>query len=118
MPPTEFEQSSLPVRVVAPSVSTRTLVSVGVLGLFVIPCALVVMFNSYVAPDDAAYLRMAFAVVAAQTISIVTAFALVVLTFRSTFRRQLVAAIIVLCVISSAASSFQREGERLIQVLG
>ena len=38
-----------------------------VLGVLLIPMALVMIFNSYTAPDAAAYIRMAFAQVAGAT---------------------------------------------------
>ena len=43
-----------------------------VLGVLVIPMALVMIFNSYTAPDAGAYIRMAFAQVAGATIAIIT----------------------------------------------
>ncbi|PWC08108.1 hypothetical protein DF223_01770 [Mycetocola zhujimingii] len=46
------------------------------LGVVVVPLALVVTFNSYSAPGPDAYVRMAFAQVAGSTIAIVTVLAL------------------------------------------
>ncbi|HKP08732.1 MAG TPA: hypothetical protein VJU58_15895 [Microbacterium sp.] len=43
-----------------------------VVGVLLVPMALVVIFNSYSAPDAAAYVRMAFAQVAGATIGIIT----------------------------------------------
>lgn len=43
-----------------------------VAGVLVIPALLAILANSYSAPDAAAYVRMAFATVAGQTIAIVT----------------------------------------------
>ena len=43
-----------------------------VIGVLLIPLAMVLVFNSYAAPDAAAYVRMAFAQVAGATIGIIT----------------------------------------------
>ena len=43
-----------------------------VVGVLIVPMALVMIFNSYSAPDGAAYVRMAFAQVAGATIAIIT----------------------------------------------
>lgn len=47
-------------------------------GVVLIPIALGLIFNSWAAPDDEAYIRMAFAQVAGATVAIITSVALVV----------------------------------------
>jgi hypothetical protein len=49
-----------------------------VTGIFVVPLSLALLANSYSAPDAAAYVRMAFANVAGQTVAIVTVAGLLV----------------------------------------
>ena len=49
-----------------------------VMGVMVVPIAIGLAFNSYAAPDAAAYVRMAFATVAGSTIAIVTVIGLVI----------------------------------------
>jgi len=49
-----------------------------VVGVFLVPVALMFAFNSWTAPDAAAYVRMAFAQVAGATIAIGTVVGLVV----------------------------------------
>lgn len=49
-----------------------------VLGVVIVPVSLVVIFNSYTAPDADAYVRMAFAQVAGATIAIGTVLGLAV----------------------------------------
>ncbi len=57
-------------------------------GHLVIPFALAIGFNSYGPPDDAAYVRMAFATVAGCTIGILSSVVAVVVTFRHAQRRM------------------------------
>ncbi len=51
-------------------------------GHLLIPITLAIAFNSYGRPDDAAFVRMAFATVAGCTIGILSSVVAVVVTFR------------------------------------
>ncbi len=51
-------------------------------GHLLIPLALAIAFNSYGPPDDAAFVRMAFATVAGCTVGILSSVVAVVVTFR------------------------------------
>lgn len=97
----------------APRTRLRGISSVAilVLGVVVVPVSLVVIFNSYTAPDADAYVRMAFAQVAGATIAIGTVVGLVVqrIARRSPIRETawfgLIAVVVTAWQISSLASA-------------
>ncbi|WP_161886226.1 hypothetical protein [Marisediminicola antarctica] len=77
------------------------------LGVLVVPMALVLIFNSYSAPDAAAYVRMAFAQVAGSTIAIVTVAGLVL---HRVVRRSAPSEIAWLALIAVVIGSWQLAG--------
>jgi uncharacterized membrane protein YgdD (TMEM256/DUF423 family) len=93
---------------------------IGIAGVVVVPFILVVAFNSWTAPDDADYIRMAFAQVAGQTIAITTMVGLII---ASRFRRRTGAAtgwllVLAALVISGSLSAMSRSAEHLLQMIG
>ncbi|GAA2074413.1 hypothetical protein [Microbacterium hatanonis] len=91
-----------------------------VLGVMVIPLALVAVFNSYDAPDAAAYVRMAFAQVAGATIAIGTVAGLVVqrIIRRSSAGDVAWFAFIALVVTAWQVSNLSRTADFLLTGLG
>lgn len=87
-------------------------------GVVLIPFALGLIFNSYHTVTEESAVRQAFALVAGQTIAMLTAHAVVVVTAMERRWRELpLFVVIALAVISSAVSSLTRTGERLVQLL-
>lgn len=88
-------------------------------GVLVVPLALAVAFNSWAAPDDAAYIRMAFATVAGQTISILAAAGLLIVSIaRKQRNATLVLAVVTVIVIVYAAAGLMATAERLADTIG
>lgn len=90
-----------------------------VLGVLVVPILLVVLTNSYAAPDAEAYVRMAFAAVAAHVIAICTAFGVFIV---SIVRRARVGSIVTFAIILAVVASLGLNGiaiqaEQLLRVL-
>jgi hypothetical protein len=85
-------------------------------GVILAPLLLGVVFNSYSAPDAAAYVRMAFASVAAIVIGIVTVLALLIdrIAHRAPRSEIVTFAVIALVVILWDAQSLGQVSERLI----
>ncbi len=75
-------------------------------GYAVAPIVLVIAFNSYSAPDDAAYVRMAFASVAGATIGLLSSAVAVIYTFRHSRAR----AVRLLMCLASAFLAWQATG--------
>lgn len=75
-----------------------------VTGTVLIPAALVAIFNSWDAPDAAAYVRMAFAQVAGASIAIVTVAALVA---QRIVRRRKLSDILTFALIAVVVTAFQ-----------
>ena len=91
-----------------------------VLGVMVIPLALVAIFNSYDAPDAAAYVRMAFAQVAGATIAIGTVVGLVAqrIIRRSSTGEVAWFAFIALIITAWQVSNLSRTADFLLTGLG
>jgi xanthine/uracil permease len=91
-----------------------------VLGVVLVPMALVVIFNSHSAPDADAYVRMAFAQVAGATIAITTVFGLLVhrIVRRSPISTIAWFAFIALVVGSWQIASINRSADFLLTGLG
>jgi len=92
-----------------------------VLGILVVPVLLVVATSSYgVAPDDDAWVRMAFGVVAGQTIAIVTVVGALVtaLIRRNRIGSIALFAIVAAVVTSLALSTISSQAAQLVRVLG
>lgn len=89
-------------------------------GVVLVPLALVVTFNSYSAPDHDAYIRMAFAQVAGATIAIVTVLGLVLhrIVSRSPVGTIVWFALIAIAVISFQISQLARIASFLLTGLG
>ncbi|MDP3949585.1 hypothetical protein [Microbacterium sp.] len=90
-----------------------------VLGILVVPTLLVVLSNSYAAPDDEAYIRMAFAAVAAHVVAICTALSVLII---SIVRRAGVGSIVTFAIILAVVTSLGLNGiasqsEQLVRVL-
>jgi len=62
----------------APLVPDWRVTAIFVTGVILVPVLLSILSNSWSAPDDAAYIRMAFATVAGQTIAVITVVALLI----------------------------------------
>ena len=93
---------------------------IGISGVVVVPFILVVAFNSWTSPDDADYIRMAFAQVAGQTIAITTKIGLII---ASRFRSRTSAAtgwlfLLSALVICGSLSAMSRSAEHLLQMVG
>ena len=87
-------------------------------GVVLIPFALGLIFNSYHTVTEESAVRQAFALVAGQTIAMLTAIAVVVVTaVKRRWRELPLFVVIALAVISSAVSSLTRTGEQLVQLL-
>ncbi|MFJ4037182.1 hypothetical protein ACIPVB_03785 [Microbacterium sp. NPDC090007] len=87
-------------------------------GVILIPFALGLIFTSYNTVTEESALRQAFAGVAGQTIAMLTAIAVVVMTALERRWRELpLFVVIAVAVISSAVSSLTRTGEQLVQLL-
>ncbi|WP_270351993.1 hypothetical protein [Microbacterium testaceum] len=87
-------------------------------GVVLIPFALALIFTSYHTVTEESAVRQTFALVAGQTIAILTAIAVVVVTAVERRWRELpLFVLIALAVISSAVSSLTRTGEQLLQLL-
>ncbi|WP_232499292.1 hypothetical protein [Agromyces humatus] len=94
-----------------------TWIAVG--GVIVVPVLLAFAFNSYTAPDDAAFIRMAFAQVAGNTIAIATMLTLVILSVAS--RTKAATSTLVLSaaiVILVSAGSLSNAADTLLQRIG
>ncbi|GAA1940950.1 hypothetical protein [Agromyces allii] len=90
-----------------------------VVGVVVVPLALGLAFNSYAAPDDAAFVRMAFAQVAGSTIAIVTMLALVALSLiRRTRAATPVLIVAALLVIQYSVVVLSMASDLLLQRIG
>jgi hypothetical protein len=77
-----------------------------VLGVLVVPLALTFSFNSWEAPDAAAYVRMAFASVAGSTIAIATVWGLLIRDIvHRNGRAQIATALIIALFVSYLAVS-------------
>ena len=90
-----------------------------VLGILVVPTFLVALSNSYAAPDAEAYVRMAFAAVAAHVIGICTASAVLII---SIVRRAGVGSIVTFAIILAVVASLGLNGiaiqsDQLLRVL-
>ncbi|WP_345752874.1 hypothetical protein [Microbacterium rhizophilus] len=90
-----------------------------VLGVFFVPMAIAFALNSWDAPDAEAYVRMAFATVAGQTIAIATVLGLLVsrIIARADVATISTFAIIALVVTGLALSSIGSAGTQLLQRL-
>lgn len=89
-----------------------------IFGAIVIPFALSAIFNSYGPLTEETALRMAFAGVAGQTIAILSAVAIVVMTIRRRLLVQLpVVALIAALVIATAVGAMTTQGTLLVQRL-
>ncbi|PVE75378.1 hypothetical protein [Microbacterium testaceum] len=87
-------------------------------GVVLIPFALALIFTSYHTVTEESAVRQAFALAAGQTIAILTAIAVVVVTAVERRWRELpLFVVIAVAVISSAVSSLTRTGEQLVQLL-
>jgi Co/Zn/Cd efflux system component len=87
-------------------------------GAVLIPLVLALIFTSYHTVTEESAVRQAFALVAGQTIAMLTAIAVVVVTAVERRWRELpLFVVIALAVISSAVSSLTRTGEQLLQLL-
>lgn len=91
-----------------------------VLGVVVVPISLVVIFNSYTAPDAEAYVRMAFAQVAGATIAIGTVLGLVIqrIARRSPIRDTAWFGLIAVVVTAWQISNLARTADFLLTGLG
>lgn len=69
-------------------------------GVLVVPLVLTLAFNSWSAPDDAAFVRMAFAQVASGTIAVATMLALVVVSLVKHTKNATPVLIVVAVIIS------------------
>lgn len=87
-----------------------------VVGVVVVPLLLVVLTTSYDAPDDLAYVRMAFAQVAGATIAIGTAAGLVVqrIVRRSPLRDIVWSAVITVVITAWQLSTMSHAAETLL----
>ncbi|MGX1696497.1 hypothetical protein ACWIBQ_14035 [Microbacterium keratanolyticum] len=89
-----------------------------IIGAILIPFALSAIFNSYGPLTEETALRMAFAGVAGQTIAILSAVAIVVMTIRRRLFVQLpVMAVIAALVIAAAVGTMTTQGTLLVQRL-
>ncbi|MCP2030330.1 hypothetical protein L1277_000394 [Okibacterium sp. HSC-33S16] len=90
-----------------------------IMGVIAIPALLALLFNSFSAPDDAAFVRMAFAAVAGQTIAIVTVVGLFVsrIVTRSRPSEIITYAAIAVAVIVGAVSIIAGASDVLLQRL-
>lgn len=89
-----------------------------IIGAILIPFALSAIFNSYSPLTEETALRMAFAGVAGQTIAILSAVAIVVMTIRRRLFVQLpVMAVIAALVIAAAVGTMTTQGTLLVQRL-
>lgn len=91
-----------------------------VLGVVVVPFSLLVIFNSYTAPNADAYVRMAFAQVAGATIAIGTVVGLVVqrIARRSPIRDTAWFGLIAVVVTAWQISNLTRTADFLLTGLG
>ncbi|MFF2276801.1 hypothetical protein [Agromyces sp. NPDC058126] len=91
---------------------------IGVVGILIVPGAIVLAFNSWSAPDDAAYVRMAFALVAAYTVAVITALGLVALSLvRRTRRATPMLIALAVIVMTFAVGGLNLAAESLLRVL-
>lgn len=89
-----------------------------IFGAILIPFAVSVIFNSYGPLTEETALRMAFAGVAGQTIAILSAVAIVVMTIRRRLLVQLpVMVVIAALVIAAAVGTMTTQGTLLVQRL-
>ena len=88
-------------------------------GVIVIPLVLGLVFNSYSEPDAAAYVRMAFATVAGQTIAIVTAVGVLISRVIERVRPSAIVmyTLIAIVVTGSAVASIASASDLLLQRL-
>lgn len=86
------------------------------IGVLIIPVALSFAFNSWSAPDDAAYVRMAFANVAGATIAILTVLGLLLdrIIRRASLSTIAIFAVITLIVVPWQLSAVSTSGDLLL----
>lgn len=89
-------------------------------GVILVPAAITLLTNSWDAPGSADYVRMAFGTVAGQTIAILTALAVLVVSLvrRIAIGAILANAFVALIVIVLAAGNIARAGHMLLVALG
>jgi xanthine/uracil permease len=91
-----------------------------VVGVLIVPMAIVTIFNSYSAPDAAAYGRMAFAQVAGATIALITVLGLLLhrIVRRSPPSTIAWFALLALIIGSWQIATFNRAADFLLTGLG
>ncbi len=89
-------------------------------GVLVVPFLLVLACNSYGPPDDAAYVRMAFASVAGHTIAILSCVAALVYAYRHPSGRTAFTITSIVCgfLIIQSTGGLSSASELLLQRLG
>jgi hypothetical protein len=85
-------------------------------GLVIVPIGLALLTTSYEAPDDAAYVRMAFASVAGATVAIITVLGLLVdrIVRRASLSTIAIFAVIALVVVPWQLSAISRATDLLL----
>ncbi|MFC8680382.1 hypothetical protein ACFT30_02595 [Microbacterium ureisolvens] len=89
-------------------------------GLVIVPFGLALLFNSYTAPDDEAYVRMAFASVAGATVAITAVLGLLIdrIVRRASISTIAIFAVIALVVVPWQLAAISSASDLLLARLG
>lgn len=104
---------------IAPTSWRRYYVWLGVAGVLIVPMTLAFAFNSWSAPDDAAFVRMAFSQVAGGTIAIAMMLTLVVVSIVNRTKTATPVLILVAVIVTQYwVVSLSTAADMLLQRIG